>query len=137
MASGPPNESGRLVTRMKIGPLCFSVFSLAASEAEVLEAGYSPPVPKPTTPRAMVNIQNMPIVVLPLAADTTKNDHQGGENDGNFTSEVVAGQSNGELPNDLANQQGIRDASRVFGCVDSGVFLLEYHVGHGPGEQVR
>jgi hypothetical protein len=44
-ANGPPNDSGRLVTRMKAGPRLFGVRSLAASEAEVEDAGYSPPVP--------------------------------------------------------------------------------------------
>ena len=39
-ARGPPNESGRFVTRMKIGPRLFNVNSFAASEAEVEEAGY-------------------------------------------------------------------------------------------------
>lgn len=42
-ANGPPKESGRLVTRMKMGPRRLRVCSLAASEAEVLAAGYSPP----------------------------------------------------------------------------------------------
>lgn len=39
-AKGPPKASGRLVTRMKIGPRFFRVNSLAASEAELDEAGY-------------------------------------------------------------------------------------------------
>ena len=39
-ARGPPNESGRFVTRMKIGPRLFNVNSFAASDAEVDEAGY-------------------------------------------------------------------------------------------------
>lgn len=44
-ANGPPIDSGRFVTKMKIGPRRSSVRSLAASEAETDEAGYSPPVP--------------------------------------------------------------------------------------------
>ena len=67
-AKGPPKDNGRFVTRMKMGPRFFSVYSLAASDAEVDEAGYSPPVPNPTMPRAMVNIQNMPLMVTPWAA---------------------------------------------------------------------
>jgi len=39
---GPPKESGRLVTRMKMGPRWERVCSFAASDAEVEEAGYSP-----------------------------------------------------------------------------------------------
>lgn len=44
-ANGPPKLSGKLVTMMKAGPRCLSVKSLADSEAEVEDAGYSPPVP--------------------------------------------------------------------------------------------
>jgi hypothetical protein len=40
--NGPPKDRGRLVTRIKIGPRFFKVCSLAASDAEVDEAGYSP-----------------------------------------------------------------------------------------------
>jgi len=43
-ASGPPNDRGRLVTRIKMGPRLFKVCSFAASEADVDEAGYSPAV---------------------------------------------------------------------------------------------
>jgi hypothetical protein len=43
-AKGPPKDRGRLVTRMKMGPRRLRVRSLAASEAEVLAARYSPPV---------------------------------------------------------------------------------------------
>ena len=39
-AKGPPKDKGKLVTRMKMGPRCFRVCSLAASEAVVLLAGY-------------------------------------------------------------------------------------------------
>lgn len=67
-ASGPPNESGRFVTRMKIGPLLFKACAFAASDALVELAGYSPPVPKPTIPRETVIIQNMPSMVNPLDA---------------------------------------------------------------------
>ena len=87
-ASGPPNVRGRLVTRMKIGPLCLSVYAFADSEADVEDAGsagenfyqhesrtvmesshnvHSPPVPKPVMPRATVSIQNMPTMLVPLA----------------------------------------------------------------------
>lgn len=66
-AKGPPKERGRLVTRMKIGPLFLSVYALADSEADVEEAGYSPPVPNPVIPRATVNIQNMPEIEVPFA----------------------------------------------------------------------
>lgn len=41
-ASGVPNERGRLVTKINIGPRDLGVCWLAASEAEVEEAGYSP-----------------------------------------------------------------------------------------------
>lgn len=67
-ANGPPNERGRLVTRMKIGPRFLSVNSFAASEAEVDDAGYSPPVPNPTIPRDIVIIQNIPSIVTPWEA---------------------------------------------------------------------
>ena len=67
-ANVPPNESGKFVTKMKIGPRCFRVCSLAASDADVEDAGYSPPVPKPVTPRAIVSIQNMPSIVFPMEA---------------------------------------------------------------------
>ena len=67
-ASGPPKDSGKLVTIMKIGPRLFRLCSFAASDAEVDDAGYSPPVPKPTMPLAMVIIQNMPLMVTPWAA---------------------------------------------------------------------
>jgi hypothetical protein len=88
-ANGPPNDSGRFVTRMKIGPRRLSACSFAASEAETEEAGYSPPVPanvcqfmilllfentsgsgvpNPIVPRATVIIQNMPLIVFPFDA---------------------------------------------------------------------
>jgi hypothetical protein len=41
-ARGVPNERGRLVTRMKIGPREPRACSFAASDADVDEAGYSP-----------------------------------------------------------------------------------------------
>lgn len=41
-ARGPPNDRGKLVTMMKIGPRRFKVCSFAASDAEVEDAGYSP-----------------------------------------------------------------------------------------------
>lgn len=41
-ARGPPNDRGKFVTMMKIGPRRFNVCSLAASDAEVEDAGYSP-----------------------------------------------------------------------------------------------
>lgn len=44
-AKGPPKESGKLVTMMKAGPRCLGINSLAASEADVEDAGYSPPAP--------------------------------------------------------------------------------------------
>lgn len=66
-ASGPPNVNGRFVTRMKIGPRRFNVYALADSDADVEEAGYSPPVPKPVIPRATVSIQNRPTSEVPLA----------------------------------------------------------------------
>lgn len=67
-ANRSPKDKGRLVTKMKIGTRCSRSFSFAASLAEVEEAGYSPPVPKPVITRATVNIQNMPIMVLQLLA---------------------------------------------------------------------
>jgi hypothetical protein len=42
VARGVPKDRGRLVTRMNIGPRDSRLCSLAASEAEVEEAGYSP-----------------------------------------------------------------------------------------------
>lgn len=44
-ANGPPKLSGKFVTIMKAGPRCLGVKSFADSEAEVEDAGYSPPVP--------------------------------------------------------------------------------------------
>jgi hypothetical protein len=41
-ASGVPNDNGRFVTIMKTGPRFLRVCSLAASDAEVDDAGYSP-----------------------------------------------------------------------------------------------
>jgi hypothetical protein len=41
-ASGAPNDNGRFVTIMKTGPRFLRVCSLAASDAEVDDAGYSP-----------------------------------------------------------------------------------------------
>ena len=67
-ARGTPKDSGRFVTKMKIVPLRFRVYEFAASDADVDDAGYSPPVPKPVTPRATVNIQNIPAMVVPWAA---------------------------------------------------------------------
>lgn len=84
-ARGPPNDRGRLVTSIKMGPRFFKLCSLAASEADVDEAGYSPltmlilvakgcyremvpPAPNPTTPLLTVNIQNMPFTVTPFEA---------------------------------------------------------------------
>lgn len=58
IAKGVPKDSGKLVTKMKTGPRLDSACSFAASEAEVDEAGYSPPVPNPQIPRATVIIQN-------------------------------------------------------------------------------
>ena len=65
-ARGTPKVNGRFVTRMKTVPRLLSEYALAASEADVDEAGYSPPVPKPVMPRATVNIQNIPVMVVPL-----------------------------------------------------------------------
>jgi hypothetical protein len=42
VASGVPKDKGRFVTRMKTGPRDLRACSLAASDAEVDEAGYSP-----------------------------------------------------------------------------------------------
>ena len=67
-AKGTPKESGKFVTRMKIVPLLLRVYALADSDAEVDDAGYSPPVPNPVMPRATVIIQNIPVTVVPLAA---------------------------------------------------------------------
>ena len=64
-ARGTPKDNGRFVTRMKTVPLCFRAYVLADSDAEVEEAGYSPPVPNPVMPRATVNIQNMPTTLVP------------------------------------------------------------------------
>ena len=47
VAKGTPKDSGRFVTRMKTVPLFFNVYAFADSEADVDDAGYSPPVPKP------------------------------------------------------------------------------------------
>lgn len=58
-ARGVPKERGKLVTRMNIGPRLSGACSFAASEAEVDDAGYSPPTPKPTIPLATVIIQNI------------------------------------------------------------------------------
>ncbi|GME91939.1 unnamed protein product [[Candida] boidinii] len=52
---------------MKVPPLLFTD-SFAASEADVDDAGYSPPTPKPVIPLATVSIQNIPAVVVPCAA---------------------------------------------------------------------
>lgn len=53
-ASGPPSDKTRLVQRMKIVDLFLRPYrSLAASDAEVDEAGYSPPRPIPVAPRAI------------------------------------------------------------------------------------
>jgi len=41
-ARGPPNDKGKLVTIIKMGPRRFRVCSFAASDAEVEDAGYSP-----------------------------------------------------------------------------------------------
>jgi hypothetical protein len=41
-ASGVPNDRGRFVTRMNIGPRFSRVCSLAASDADTDDAGYSP-----------------------------------------------------------------------------------------------
>ena len=88
-ANGPPNDNGKFVTMIKAGPRCLGVNSFADSEADVDEAGYSPPapgkismlhadmqtrqkwrrivIPKPTIPRATVIIQNMSQLVTPCA----------------------------------------------------------------------
>jgi hypothetical protein len=44
-ANGPPKDNGKLVTIINAGPRCLGIRSFAASEAEVEEAGYSPPAP--------------------------------------------------------------------------------------------
>ena len=49
-ARGTPKDSGRFVTKMKIVPLHFSVYAFADSDADVDDAGYSPPVLKPVMP---------------------------------------------------------------------------------------
>lgn len=59
-ARGTPNVRGKFVTRIKTVPRLLSVYALAASDADVEDAGYSPPVPKPVTPRATVSIQSRP-----------------------------------------------------------------------------
>ncbi len=91
-----------------MGPRDLRERSLAASEADVLEAGYSPPVPNPTIPRATVIIQNMLLnsaglfsdegVNIPCdcgtmgscCQDPSDNDHSCGEDDGEFSSVVIA-----------------------------------------------
>lgn len=65
-ARGPPKDNGRFVTRMKTGPRCLGACSFAASDAEVEDAGYSPPTPKPMIPRATVIIQNMLVLEVSL-----------------------------------------------------------------------
>lgn len=65
IAANVPKESGRLVTRIKMGPRFFNACSLAASEAEVDDAGYPPPVPNPTMPPETVIMQNIPLIVMP------------------------------------------------------------------------
>jgi hypothetical protein len=97
------------VTKMNMGPRLLSVCSLAASEAEAEEAGYSPPAPNPTMPLDTVNIQNIPLIVTPWEAGTmltsgqselfvsmptssqysTKYDHQGCNNNSGLSSQVV------------------------------------------------
>lgn len=54
-ANGPPEARGRFVTRINMGPRFFKACSFAASDAEVDEAGYSPPAPKPIIPRATLH----------------------------------------------------------------------------------
>ena len=67
VASGPPKVKGRFVTNMNTVPWLLRVYASAGSEADVEEAEYSPPVPKPVMPRATVNIHNMSAILVPLA----------------------------------------------------------------------
>ena len=48
-------------------PLLLMVYALADSDADVDDAGYSPPVPNPVIPRATVDTQNMSARVVPPA----------------------------------------------------------------------
>lgn len=49
-ANGPPNDKGRFVTRMNVGPRRLRACSFAASDAATEDAGYSPPAPYPPMP---------------------------------------------------------------------------------------
>ena len=66
-ANGPPNDNGKLVANINAPPRLFTD-SLAASLAVTEEDGYSAPIPNPVTPRNIVNIQNIPLTVLPWEA---------------------------------------------------------------------
>ncbi|KAH3683418.1 hypothetical protein WICPIJ_005637 [Wickerhamomyces pijperi] len=67
-AIGTPMEIGKLEARMKgINFFLDLIFSLAVSMAEVADRGYSPPIPVPVIPLAMIKNQNKPTSELDLA----------------------------------------------------------------------
>lgn len=72
-ANGPPNESGRFVTRMNAGPRRFSVSSLAASDADADDAGYSPPAPGNWS--TMNPVDSSGVIYLTESNDPTSNRH--------------------------------------------------------------
>lgn len=67
-AKGLLNHGRRLVTRMNTGMRRLRVYWFAAWLADVEEAAYSPPVPKPTMPRDIGSTQNIPLIYLPWDA---------------------------------------------------------------------
>lgn len=125
-ARGLPNESGRLVTKTKIGPRRFNAYPSTASEAEVEEAGYTLLVPK--TNNAPKDSHHPEYCVHRLAMrcgyNNTANYNKSGNGDnGDLTAQVITGQIDGNPAQDLANEQCVRDTDAE--C--RGVMLLDLY----------
>ncbi len=112
------SEAGpaHLVTRMKIFPRSRPNFSLAASEADVEQAGYSPPTPTPAIPRATVKHPQHTFnrVAAGGRRERHTNDDQDSRADhGGLTADVIADEADADLTDDLTDEQ--RDARS---CLD-------------------
>lgn len=63
--------------------------------------------------------------------DATYHNHQRSGDDGDFSTQIVAGQADGDLTDDLADQEGVGDLGADGGGVLLWIFGFQDDVGHG------
>ena len=135
MTNGLPNESGKLVTRMKIGPrlrqpVLVRRLGRAGAASGILAAGSKADDTSGygQHPEHADDARS----VSSSAENPTDDDHDCCDDNGGFTSEVVAGQSDCELSDDFADKQSVRNACRPGGCVLFLVLGRQNDIGHCP-----